>query len=66
MEPKKDNFESLAKLVEQAIELERNTYHPLRDDEWHLLQYIVDHNIELCNTHRVQNEDLMTRVFGKK
>ena len=51
---------------DDLMDYPRDTYHPLRDDEWHLLRYIVDHNIDRCDTHRAQNGDLMARVFGKK
>ncbi|MBR4792325.1 MAG: hypothetical protein IK038_01550 [Bacteroidaceae bacterium] len=44
----------------------RETYHPLRDDEWEFIHYIVEHNIELYKTNQEYNRDLMSNVFGVK
>lgn len=42
----------------------RETYHPLREDEWQLIQTIVEHNIDLYNAHPELNKDLLYNVFG--
>lgn len=42
----------------------RENYHPLRDDEWQLIKYIVEHNLEIYNTRLEQKNELMHNVFG--
>ena len=42
----------------------RETYHPLREDEWQLIQTIAEHNIDLYNAHPELNKDLLQNVFG--
>ena len=42
----------------------RETYHPLREDEWQLIQNIAEHNIDLYNAHPELNKDLLHNVFG--
>ena len=49
---------------EDLMHFPRKIYHPLREDEWKLIQHIVEHNIELYKTHLEQNKDLMSNVFG--
>jgi hypothetical protein len=49
---------------EDLMHFPRETYHPLREDEWKHIQYIVEHNIELYKTHLEQNKDLISNVFG--
>ena len=41
------------------------TYHPLREDEWQLLQYIAEHNIELCDKNLEENKEMFHLVFGR-
>ncbi len=41
------------------------TYHPLREDEWQLIQTISEHNIQLYNQHTELNNELMHNVFGR-
>lgn len=48
---------------EDLMHFPRETYHPLREDEWKHIQYIVEHNIELYETHLEQNKDLINNVF---
>ena len=43
----------------------KETYHPLREDEWQLLQYIAEHNIELCDQNPEQNREMFHHVFGR-
>ena len=42
----------------------RENYHPLREDEWQLIKYIVEHNLEIYNTRLEQKNELMHNVFG--
>ena len=51
---------------EELMYYPRETYHPLREDEWQLIKYIVVHNIEAYNTHLEQNKDLLANVFGRQ
>ena len=53
-----DNYEDL-------MQFPRENYHPLRDDEWQLIKYIVEHNLEIINTNEVQHKELIHNVFGK-
>lgn len=43
----------------------RENYHPLRNDEWQLIKYIVEYNLEIINTNEVQRKELMHKVIGK-
>jgi hypothetical protein len=49
---------------EDLMNFPRENYHPLRDDEWQLIKYIVEHNLEIINTNEVQCKELMHNVFG--
>ena len=49
---------------EDLMNFPRENYHPLRDDEWQLIKYIVKHNLEITNTNEVQRKKLMHNVFG--
>ena len=40
------------------------TYHPLTEKEWRIIQYIAEHNIELYEQNRDQNKAMMETVFG--
>lgn len=53
-----DDFEDL-------MDFPRENYHPLREDEWQLIKYIVEHNLEIYNTHLDQYSELKRNVFGK-
>lgn len=44
----------------------RETYHALREDEWKLIKYIVEHNLEIINTNEDQRRELMCKVFGRQ
>ena len=47
---------------EELMYYPRETYHPLREDEWQLIKYIVVHNIEAYNTHLEQNKDFFRKM----
>lgn len=49
---------------EDLMNFPRENYHPLRDDEWQLIKYIVKHNLEIINTNEVQRKELTHNVFG--
>ena len=53
-----DDFEDL-------MDFPREIYHPLREDEWMLIKYIVEHNLEIYNTHLDQYSELKRNVFGE-
>ena len=40
------------------------TYHPLREDEWDLIQYIAEYNINLMNSNPKQKTEILHDVFG--
>ena len=52
-----DEFENL-------MHYPREIYHSLREDEWQLIKYIVEHKLEVYNTHLDQNKELVRNVFG--
>lgn len=49
---------------EDLMNFPRENYHPLRDDEWQLIRYIVEHNLEVYNTHSDQYKEMVRNVFG--
>lgn len=49
---------------EDLMYFPKETYHPLREDEWQLIKYIVEHNLEIVNTNEAQRKELICRVFG--
>jgi len=49
---------------EDLMYFPREIYHPLREDEWQLIKYIVEHNLEIINTNEGQRKELMCKVFG--
>ena len=51
---------------EDLMYFPRETHHPLHDDEWELIKYIVEHNLEIINTNDSQRKELMSKVFGKQ
>ena len=57
----KENVDDL----ESLMHFPHETYHPLTEDEWHKIQFIAEHNIELYSQHLEINKDLMNRVFGR-
>lgn len=50
---------------ESLMNFPRENYHPLREDEWQLIKYIVEHNLEIYNTHLDQYSELKRNVFGE-
>ena len=42
------------------------TYHPLREGEWQLIKYIVEHNIDFYEKHSEYNKVLLNSVFGNR
>lgn len=51
---------------EELMHYPNETYHPLREDEWQLIQTIAEHNIQLYEQHPELNKDLLNNVFGEK
>jgi hypothetical protein len=49
---------------EDLMNFPRENYHPLRDDEWQLIRYIVEHNLEVYNTRSDQYKEMVRNVFG--
>lgn len=49
---------------EDLMNFPRENYHPLRDDEWQLIRYIVEHNLEVSNTRSDQYKEMVRNVFG--
>ena len=41
----------------------KEIYHPLREDEWQLIQFIAEQNIQLYDEGRVINKNLLNDVF---
>ena len=49
---------------EDLMHFPSETYHPLREDEWELIQFIAEHNINLLNSNPKQKKEILHDVFG--
>ena len=48
---------------EDLMHYPKEIYHPLREDEWQLIQFIAEQNIQLYDEGRVINKNLLNDVF---
>lgn len=64
-----EDTDSVLEHVEEFEDLmfyPNETYHPLREDEWQLMQTIVEHNIQQYEKYPELNKELLHRVFGRR
>ncbi len=50
---------------EDLMRYPREEYHPLRDDEWQLIQKITENNIRAIDKHPELRKNLFDNVFGR-